>query len=431
MKKERRYCQLMPEKIYQNFSDIEVVIKPKIKGYSRDHLKEVISIVACHVRKTGEPSQLQITYFKNLVAQGDKYLKALIELNIIQRSGNSIVGKTSYKYDFSDEYRSRYVSLPLNNAKLTRRIELAQKETYKKDTKSARGHSVQVKYLKLLTFAPEYNDFIELNYTAETNRYNSIISSVTRILNRDFFYSVDSTSGRFHSNVTNMAKGLRPFLRINNEPLVNLDIKNSQPFLSTILLTNPSKVSYLANNAAFVLLLQSLKVPNSEDVKNYIAMVVTGQIYEYLMTEFLKEGLELTRDETKVQMLRVLFARNRSPKDATNKQARQIFRNRFPTVHKIFTKIRGSEKGDSFQNFKRFAVLLQRIESHLMLSVILKRIHKELPGTITLTIHDSILTGIAPDAIEAVRKIMVEELEKFVGFAPNIKIEGIIGKKRE
>lgn len=426
MKNEKRYYQLIPEKVWQSFSAIEDLIKPEIKGYSSDNLKEIISIVACHTRRNEGSSQLQMAYIKKLVAQGDKYLMALIDLNIIQRSGNVIVGKTSYQYNFASEYRSRYISLPLNDAKLKRRIELTQTEIRKRVSQSIRGHSEQVKYLRCLTVAPGYKAFIEANYTAETDQYNSIVASATRILNGDIFYSIDKTSGRFHSNITNLAKGLRPFLRINDETLVNLDIKNSQPFLSTILLTNPGKVSWMTENPVFAMLLQSLKVSLNQDVKKYIFLVITGQIYEYLMDEFAKEGLELNRDETKKQMLRILFARNRSPKDETNRQARQIFKNCFPTVHRIFSKIRGSEKGDSFKNFKRFAILLQRIESYLMLDVILKRIYKELPGTIAVTVHDSIMTGVLTNNVESVRKIMIEELTYFVGFTPNIKIEGNI-----
>lgn len=424
--KKPLYFQLIPEKVWQSFLTIEDLLRPKIKGYSTDSLKEVISIVACHTRKDRGSSQLQMTYIRKLVVHGDKYLKGLIDLNIIQRSGNAIVGKSSYQYNFEPDYQSKYISLPLTNAKLIRRIEMAQTEVRKGVAKLIRGRLEQVKYLKLLTIAPGYDAFIEANYTAETDQYNSIVSSATRIINSDIFYSVDSTSGRFHSNVTNMAKGLRPFLEINKERLVNLDIKNSQPYLSTILLTDPGKVSYLTKNPVFALLLNSLKVSLSQDVKKYILLVNTGQIYEYLMTEFSKEGMELTRDDTKKQVLRILFARNRMPKDEENKKARQIFKNRFPTVYRIFSKIRGSEKGNKFTNFKRFAILLQRIESYLILDVILKRIYKELPGTIAVTVHDSIMTGTIKNNVEAVRKIMIEELTFFVGFAPIIKIEGII-----
>lgn len=424
-----KYYQLIPAKIFNELSGIEDLVKPKIKGYCSDYLKEVISIVASSTRKNINSSQLQITYLRKLVPQGDSYLKKLIDLNIILRTGNAIVGQSSYQYIFAPEYQSKYIVLPLNNAKLIRRIEMARKERLKEAVKSIRGHSEQLKHLKALCIAPEWKAFIDANYTKETDQYNSIVSSATRILNNDITYSIDNTSGRFHSNVTNMPKSLRPFLRINDEPLINLDISNSQPYLSTILLTDPGKVSYMTKNPAFALLLQSLKVSLKEDVKKYISLVISGNIYEYLMNEFSKEGLQLGRDETKKMMLRILFARNRLPKDETNRKARLIFKNRFPIVNKIFSKIRGSEKGNKFENFKRFAILLQSIESYLMLDIIVKRINRELPGTIAITIHDSIMTGVLTDNVEAIRKIMIEELTFFVGFAPKIKVEGIKEEK--
>jgi hypothetical protein len=149
------------------------------------------------------------------------------------------------------------------------------------------------------------------------------------------------------------------------------------------------------------------------------------------MNEFINDGLELTRTETKRQVLRILFARNRMPKDETNRKVRQIFINKFPTVHRIFSKVRGHENGDKFQSFSRFAILLQSIESHLMLDLILKRIYKELPGTIAITIHDSIMTGVLTDNVESVKKIMIEELTYFVGFQPQIKIDGRLEEKKE
>jgi len=427
----KKYYQLIPEKVYQNLNTIEDLLRADIKGYSTDSLKEVISIVACHVRKEGEPAQLQINYIKKLVPQGDRYLLLLISLGIIQRSGIAIKGQTSYKYNFAPEYQSKYLSFPLHNACLIRRIEKVQETFRKEAVKSIRGHSEQSKYLKQLTIADEFKDYVNSNYTDETDQYNSVMGSATRIINGEIVYSVDNTSGRFHSNITNMAKSLRPYLRIKGEPLANIDIKNSQPYLSTILLTDPGKVSYLTKNPAFAMLLQTLKVSLCQDVKKYISLVISGQIYEYLMSEFIKEGLQLSRSETKRQVLRILFARNRMPKDEINKKCRLIFKDRFPTVHRIFSKIRGSEKGDKFQNFKRFAILLQRIESYLMLDIILKRIYKELPGTIAITVHDSIMTGVLTNDVEAVKKIMIDELTFFVGFQPQINIEGIIEENKK
>ncbi len=43
-----------------------------------------------------------------------------------------------------------------------------------------------------------------------------------------------------------------------------------------------------------------------------------------------------------------------------------------------------------------------------MLDIILKRIYKELPNVIAITIHDSVMTGILTNEVEAVKKINPE-----------------------
>ena len=188
-------------------------------------------------------------------------------------------------------------------------------------------------------------------------------------------------------------------------------------------MTDPSKVSWMTTNPAFALLLQNLKVSHNQDVKQYISLVISGELYEYLMAEFAKGGLHMNRKDTKTQVLRIMFARNRKPKDEINAKARAIFIENFPTVHRIFSKVRGSNGGDKFKNFKRFAILLQKIEAYLILDVILKRIYRELPGVIAITIHDSVMTGLLTNKVEAVKAIMENELLKFVGFRPSLKLE--------
>lgn len=419
----RNYYQLIPEKVEQNLITLEELIRPEIKGFSTDYLKEVISIVATHVRKEEGNTPLVMKYLKRLVPQGDKYLYWLMELGVIERTGYYEPGKASYRYNFTDEYFSKYVSVSLQNAELIYRLEKVRGSLKKETAKVTRVYFGQVKYLNSLTIDAGCLEYLNTNYTADTKQFNDISASAYRILNGDIFYKRDTTSGRFHSNVTNMEKGLRPYLRVKGEPLVNLDVKNSQPYLSTIILTNPSKVSWMTENPAFAMVLQTLKVSQKDDVKKYLGLVITGRLYEYLMDEFSKEGLVLTRSETKDQVLRILFARNRMPQEGTNRKARQIFKNRFPAVHRIFSKVRGHQRGDRFTSFKRFSILLQRIESYLMIDIVVKRINKELPGVIVITIHDSVMTGVLTNKVEEVRRIMTEELQNFVGFPPRIEIE--------
>jgi hypothetical protein len=57
--------------------------------------------------------------------------------------------------------------------------------------------------------------------------------------------------------------------------------------------------------------------------------------------------------------------------------------------------------------------------------------HHAGPGTIAITIHDSIMTGILTNNVLAVRKILTDELTFFIGFPPQIKMEGIKEENKE
>lgn len=423
-----KYSQILPERVLNDLPVISELMAPEIKGFNVDCLKEVISIVAKNLQKNKESAPLQYKVIRKLVPQGHLYLKGLLDAGIVIREGQFMPKIKCYKYKFSPEYISKYKKIPLDNAKLLFRIKKVWQDYNKKAAKSIWGRSEQKQWLHKLTIKPGYEKYLHEN-GCTVEQFNAALGSATKIQNGEIFYKVDNTSKRFHSNVTNLSKDLRPFLRINNEPLINIDVKNCQPYLSTIILTNPSKVSWLTENPAFALCLQTLKVSHNKDVKDYIYLVANGTLYEYMMKAFADEGLNLDRQETKRQVLRILFARNRPPKDPDNRLARDIFKQTFPTVHRIFSKVRGSMKGNKFENFKRFSILLQRIESYLMLDIILKRIYRELPGTIAVTIHDSVMTGILTNNVEAVRNIIDEELTNFVGIAPKLEIEGLLREK--
>ena len=63
------------------------------------------------------------------------------------------------------------------------------------------------------------------------------VAMIQRIKDGDFF-SIPDRYGRFHSNLTNLKRTLRPFLRYRDSELVNLDIADSQPMIFCLLLVN-------------------------------------------------------------------------------------------------------------------------------------------------------------------------------------------------
>jgi hypothetical protein len=103
---------LIPEKVFQNLSVISELLSPDIKGFSIDNLKEVISIVAYHVRKDDEDPPLKSEYLRRMVPHAEKYLNPLIDLQIVVRSLFYIPGQISYRYTFAPEYKSKCRAVP-------------------------------------------------------------------------------------------------------------------------------------------------------------------------------------------------------------------------------------------------------------------------------------------------------------------------------
>jgi hypothetical protein len=258
--------------------------------------------------------------------------------------------------------------------------------------------------------------------------YNYAITAIIKICDGNIFYSVDDTSQRYHSNLTNLPSPLRQFVTINGKHLTNIDLKNSQPFLSILLLTKPGTISKFAKNHELALMLESLQVTETEDIKQYVSLVCDGTFYEFFWKELSRRGIEIRdRKHIKKIVLITLFSKNK-----ILTEEKKIFTEIFPEVDRIFKAIRGDNViGNKFQNYKRFPILLQRIESYIILDVILDRINLELPKTIAVSIHDSILTSNNPTDINNVKKIMLQELEKFVGFPPKLKIENDQNKEKE
>jgi hypothetical protein len=405
-KRKNGYYQLIPEKLIEKLAEIQQN-PPKIIGFRISYMKQIIHLICLKKRNDGF-SHLKMSYLKELIPNAERYIRYLLDENIIERDFYQ-PGNKSYGYKFTPMYESKFRSFPLADAKLLLRIE----RNSQKRTRS--GYSYQYRYIQDISIDPEASNFAEKFYK-DPESLNYAIASIQAIQNNDKFCTIDDTSFRCHSNLTTMPKELRRFVAIYGQHLIyNIDIKNSQPFFSTLLLTNPKKVAHMAKGRDLRMKLKTLQVEHYEDVERYINLVCEGRFYEYLVEEFKERGLYYTRDRMKKQVMIILFACN-----SYMSRPRKIFAELFPTVHSVFSQLRGNSKGDHFTSFKRFSILLQTVESHVVLKVILKRLNKEYPDVIALTVHDSILCTSDP---EKVYDVMMDELTKFVGRPPILKLE--------
>ncbi|MGN6400958.1 MAG: hypothetical protein ACTHMD_10920, partial [Flavisolibacter sp.] len=189
----------------------------------------------------------------------------LIDNNILIEGTNYVVGKRSTGLRFSSRYITRVKPEHITTATLIKSIVsnknnrdiVAEQKLY--FLKKWFNSNLTIDYENALRFleddkAPSREKVIkrrlQKKYTDEQlinlpsieeiviMGYNSKFMTVDTIHNAEYrgYPQIDSTTGRLHSPLTQLKKGLRKYLRYNGHQLSNVDIVNSQPLMSLIVL---------------------------------------------------------------------------------------------------------------------------------------------------------------------------------------------------
>jgi hypothetical protein len=258
---------------------------------------------------------------------------------------------------------------------------------------------------------------------------------------------VSTTSGRLYSAFTGLGKEYRRFVTYNGERLVGIDISNSQPYIAGLILNmefwssnsslplslknfDISLRAYMMNPPDHSQIIQYFDSVAENDFTEYKNMVSSGGFYENIIEIVRGFGRTITREEAKVLMFYTIYSSNKLPNEPMLRQMRDIFKQMFPKVADFFKVIKHEFKmfkGIDFVGMKqhnRLAILLQSIESKIILHRCCKRIWDEANHQIPVfTIHDSIYTTVGN--VEYVKRIMTEELTRAIGFPPHFKSEEI------
>ncbi|SHH68007.1 hypothetical protein [Winogradskyella jejuensis] len=405
----------------------------------------------------------------------------LLDLKIIETDGQYIPGFKSKGYRLVDEYNTAITSTAVTDFTFYRKLKVERN-----------NREASVKHLDYLT--KWFNDKLEIDinyvneflaqefelkdnneqlkdYDRSRKKFKEPISqlnhakiSAEKISREEYYLLHDDNVYRFHSNLTNMRSVIRNAVTYDGQKLISIDIKNSQPYLSTILLSrsfwieqknepnapkelsitfdkpkkslfssfnnindNIYKVSGRINDRlnishikihdtdSYIMLGDIDKALMSSEFSQYINLVVSGTLYEFLEQQFsLRLGETFAnRKEVKTAVFQVLFTDNRflGQEDAKPKK---MFKEMFPYVYEVFRQLKRKDK-------TLLPRLLQSIESYLMINVIAKRISEEYPDAPIFTIHDSIST--TEEYVDVVEAIMKEELSKAIGHAPKLARE--------
>ena len=222
--------------------------------------------------------------------------------------------------------------------------------------------------------------------------HDPINATAARIIAAGDFHLSVCDYGRVHTNLTNLKSDLRKHLRVDGEPLVNLDIRNSQPLVFAALLKE-----HFGSKAG--------RIP--ADVLRYVELVQAGTFYDHLMAE---AGIDPTkRDAFKRNLFaRIFFCKS----DPATTEAR-AFGDCFPGVYRVIRDLKSAD-------YKALSHMLQRRESSLMIGGVASRCMEEIPHAFITTIHDSILCQ--PRHADAIRSIMLREFAA-IGLIPTIQAE--------
>lgn len=388
------------------------------------------------------------------------YLSYLIKAGIIETDGQWIKGKKSTGFKLTDTYTQSGYKI----AEISKRSLL--KDTYEERQKI---RQVNENYGYLTRW---FNKNLQIDrdgargclldlYNKEQEEGLSNIKARERYILREvaidklnnglYHLSVDDKGRRFYSNLTNLKSGLRKFITYAGRQLCSVDIKNSQPFISTILF-NPAfyeidskrltlyKLSpeiygkvYLSissiisiisstssSSSSIIMLVKPDETQCRSDLELYCTLVDKGRLYPYLSDQyFLKTGIKLDtaipeqKGKLKEMIFITLFSGNQflGQKEA---ELKRFFKELFPTVYKVFSIIKRKE-----QNL--LPIILQLVESEIVLNRAAKLIASTNPEIPLFTIHDSIVT--LEEYKEMVWGILKSEFEKALELKPSLAVE--------
>jgi len=344
----------------------------------------------------------------------------LAEYGIIEIDHSYKVKRNSKGYRLTDKYRGRAFATVEASEKLCKlrdrhyfdditgddeRLSLDERldlvlETYKnKQNANSPKYTNLKNHMQELTIdypaAMKYIDGI-IDEIGQ-DKYNSYRIAIDHIADGQVYHKIDHRTGRLFTNITNLYKHLRRFLRYQGQELVEVDIANSQPFLFNSILQEmyPHKGKDGKEN-------------EYKDVEKYERNTKKGRFYDHLLAEInRKTGKKLTREKFKPTAFgKIFFCQSKSNFRYIESK---IFRELYPNVFKCIL----HEKRDDYRNL---ALKLQKHEADIMIDKIAIPLSAKMP---IFTIHDSILT--TKKNLSKVKKFIQKTFADELGIVPTLK----------
>lgn len=443
--------------------DLEQFVKERLPAFAW-HLEDFYYILGTIVNRMGyrednldedsDFAPLNAQLLQSRIRNYNQYLTYLVEHKIVETDNQYIVGKKARGYRISDEYiQQGFVQKQLTLKRLIKYSENQKRgdqwveKEYAYLTKWF-NNNLQIDYkgaIECLERLLEADIKKGLGVREASRKYELRKLALDKLNSGLFSYSVDGTSYRFHSNLTTIKSELRKYITYAGEQLCSVDLKNSQPFISTIFLNpafyeenNLGSTLFSINKTLFLTLnkqinqIKSILTPISNiimlvkpdviqcstDLERYCTLVDKGRIYAYFadnLEMFYGMSYDITNQaqkrELKDEFFRMLYSDNRSIRFSKTKI---LFKSLFPNVHKIFNLIKQRGKNN-------LPIILQMIESEVIIRRVAKRFNSEYPEVPIFSIHDSLVT--LNSHKELVYQRLKQEFHTAIGVQPTLQYE--------
>lgn len=424
--KLKNYVLYIPEKLLPKVTKFKKDMSV-IPGFSTSRLLYMVHLIISHKQEThsGSYAPLKMEYLTNVVPNARKYLYYLRDQGVIEWK-NYFAERNSRFYRLCKEYEGPTVCRTLTDQKLAYKIEMQYLKVKKDNSKKYPNlnkwvYRVQINESKAKQRVIEvYKENILKGKPNAESIKTFGLNEIAKIVRGEIYIRVNNTNGRYDSNYTRLPSYLVPYLNINNSPLTEIDIANSQPFFAGCLFNPREEIRAIMGNSLYMYE-KSLNLSEKQDVNYFMKLVSEGEFYNFMMSEFDKNDITYSdRDDFKKQLFIVFFGRN-SAKYIS--KGVKLFAGLFPNVFKLFEFIKKDE-------YNQLAILLQRIESYVILNRVAPQISDRFPELPFITKHDSLLpvqkSGgfIVPGKnIESVKEIIVSAINQTTGLTPLVRVK--------
>jgi hypothetical protein len=334
-------------------------------------------------------------------------LDKLIEYRLVERDNKYIVGQKSIGYRLTKKYFDcKFIKHEVKEVRLINKL-IKRKDINIKDNIKLKPQEHLYNCLKQVNI--DYKSALnDINRIKNKEKKNSDRISIDKIKNKDWFYVIDKISNRNHSNISNLSTDIRKHLKYKNKNLYNIDIKNSQPYIFSILIKRyinkliKENISY--ESTLYINILE-------QEYKQYLELTSSGKFYEYIIEEFNKNGYNITNRK---KFKKSFFGKIFFSSEKYIYEERKLFSKIFPCISHVISYYKQTD-------YRNLPIQLQKMESTLIIERVIGRLIEINPEIFVLTIHDSVIT--TEENVELVQTIIEEEFLKELGTKPGVNIE--------